>query len=143
MLENEYQSRLIRRIKHMLPGSMILKNDSGYLQGIPDLTVFYKSRWATLEVKVSARAAADRAKEINTIKKARDEAWNSTNRAIDTHKKLVESTINDENKHFAKAAKNVSKYYADQATEKLKKYKSSRNAAKAAAKAAANAKRSW
>lgn len=54
MLENEYQSRLIRRIKHMLPGSMILKNDSGYLQGIPDLTVFYKSRWATLEVKVSA-----------------------------------------------------------------------------------------
>lgn len=50
MLENEYQSRLIRRIKHMLPGSMILKNDSGYLQGIPDLTVFYKSRWATLEV---------------------------------------------------------------------------------------------
>lgn len=56
MLENEYQSRLIRRIKHMLPGSMILKNDSGYLQGIPDLTVFYKNRWATLEVKVSANA---------------------------------------------------------------------------------------
>lgn len=56
MLENEYQSRLIQRIKHMLPGSMILKNDSGYLQGIPDLTVFYKNRWATLEVKVSANA---------------------------------------------------------------------------------------
>lgn len=100
---------------------------------------FYKGALDNSSHSSIPRAAADRAKEINAIKKARDEAWNSTNRAIDTHKKLVESTINDENKHFTKAAKNVSKYYADQATEKLKKYKSSRNAAKAAA----NAKRSW
>lgn len=100
---------------------------------------FYKGALDNSNHSSIPRAAADRTKEINTIKKARDEAWNSANRAIDAHKKLVESTINDENKHFTKAAKNVSKYYADQATEKLKKYKSARNAAKAAA----NAKRSW
>ena len=104
---------------------------------------FFKGSLDHVNQSPIPKTAADRAKEINAIKKARDEAWNSTNRAIDTHKKLVESTINDENKHFTKAAKNVSKYYANRATDKLKKYKSKRNAAKTAAHAAVNAKRSW
>jgi hypothetical protein len=34
---------------------VILKNDSGYLQGIPDLLVLYGDRWAMLEVKANAR----------------------------------------------------------------------------------------
>lgn len=55
--EAVYQAKLIKRIKEILPGAMVLKNDSGYIQGIPDLTVLYKDRWATLEVKRSAKDA--------------------------------------------------------------------------------------
>ena len=35
---------------------MVLKNDSSYLQGIPDLTIFYKKHWAMLECKKNATA---------------------------------------------------------------------------------------
>jgi hypothetical protein len=33
-----------------------MKNDPSYKQGIPDLTVLYKDKWATLEVKKDRRA---------------------------------------------------------------------------------------
>ena len=49
--ENDYQAGLIIRISEALPGCFILKNDSSYLQGIPDLTILYGDRWAILEVK--------------------------------------------------------------------------------------------
>ena len=44
---------------------MILKNDPNYIQGIPDLTIFYKDRWATLEVK---RSKEDYLKSVKTNK---------------------------------------------------------------------------
>lgn len=57
MLEADYQAYLIKRIKRdVLPGSLVLKNDTQYLQGIPDLTVLHGPKWAVLEVKTSARA---------------------------------------------------------------------------------------
>lgn len=56
MLENKFQSQLIKEIKGRFPGSIVLKNDSGYMQGVPDLTVFYKDKWATLECKKSESA---------------------------------------------------------------------------------------
>jgi 3-hydroxymyristoyl/3-hydroxydecanoyl-(acyl carrier protein) dehydratase len=40
----------------MFPGCVVLKNDPNYLQGIPDLTIFWNNRWATLEVKKEANA---------------------------------------------------------------------------------------
>lgn len=49
--ENDYQGGLIQRIQMVLPGCFVLKNDSSYLQGIPDLTILYGERWAILEVK--------------------------------------------------------------------------------------------
>jgi len=52
--ENVYQGRLVRKIQRMLPGCEIVKNDSGYRQGILDLTIFYGPRWGMLEVKASA-----------------------------------------------------------------------------------------
>lgn len=55
MIESKFQSNLIKDIKRMFPGCMVMKNDSGYIQGIPDLTVLYKNKWATLEVKKSAK----------------------------------------------------------------------------------------
>jgi len=54
--ENAYQAKLIRKLKRMFPGCEILKNDSGYKQGILDLTILYGPYWAMLEVKASASA---------------------------------------------------------------------------------------
>ena len=56
MLETEYQMYLAQKIRRLLPGSHVLKNDSGFQQGIPDLTILYGDRWAMLEVKRSANA---------------------------------------------------------------------------------------
>lgn len=54
MLESKYQAELIKRLEARFEGCIILKNDSGYKQGIPDLLVLHKRRWALLEVKASA-----------------------------------------------------------------------------------------
>lgn len=51
--ENQFQSALIKELKKMFPGCMVLKNDSSYYQGIPDLLVLYRDRWAMLECKRS------------------------------------------------------------------------------------------
>lgn len=56
MAENAYQAKLIRKLKRTYPGCEILKNDSGYRQGILDLTIFIDDFWAMLEVKASATA---------------------------------------------------------------------------------------
>lgn len=56
MTENAYQKKLIRKLKRMFPGCEILKNDSGYIQGILDLTILFGPFWAMLEVKASEDA---------------------------------------------------------------------------------------
>ena len=56
MLESSFQAQLIKDLKKMFPGCIVVKNDSSYIQGIPDLTIFYKDKWATLECKQNARA---------------------------------------------------------------------------------------
>lgn len=54
MRENAYQAHLIKTIKRqVLPGCIVMKLDSGYLQGIPDLIILFNDRWAVLEVKRS------------------------------------------------------------------------------------------
>lgn len=53
MTERDYQTKLIKRLRDIFPGCVIMKNDSDYLQGIPDLTILYRDRWATLEVKMT------------------------------------------------------------------------------------------
>lgn len=55
--ENDFQAKLIKDIKERLPGAMVIKNDANYIQGIPDLTIFYRDRWATLECKKDATAS--------------------------------------------------------------------------------------
>lgn len=40
----------------MFPGCYILKNDSCYMQGVPDLIILYGPYWAMLEVKASAKS---------------------------------------------------------------------------------------
>ena len=56
MLENKFQSKLIKEIKNEFPGCMVLKNDSTYIQGVPDLLVLHNNKWAGLECKKNAKA---------------------------------------------------------------------------------------
>jgi hypothetical protein len=49
--ERDFQSSLIKELKMIFPGCMVMKLDSGYIQGIPDLLVLHKDKWATLECK--------------------------------------------------------------------------------------------
>jgi len=50
-LESKFQSNLIKELKNIFPGCMILKNDANYIQGIPDILILYKKNWAMLECK--------------------------------------------------------------------------------------------
>lgn len=52
MNERTYQAQLIKKLRNMFPGCVILKNDESYLQGIPDLIILFGECWAVLEVKV-------------------------------------------------------------------------------------------
>lgn len=56
MLENKFQAKLIKDLKTMFPGCIVMKNDSSYMQGIPDLLVLHNDKWASLECKKSANA---------------------------------------------------------------------------------------
>lgn len=51
-----FQGKLKKELKSRFPGCIITKLDSGDIQGIPDLCIFYKNNWATLECKRSAKA---------------------------------------------------------------------------------------
>lgn len=50
-LESKFQKDFIDEVKDRYPGCVALKNDSGYIQGIPDWTLLYKDKWAVLEMK--------------------------------------------------------------------------------------------
>ena len=53
-LESGFQDRLRDDLKKLFPGCMIFKMDQ--IQGIPDLLVLYKNKWASLENKKSVNA---------------------------------------------------------------------------------------
>ena len=48
-LESGFQDKLKDTLKELFPGCMIFKMDQ--IQGIPDLLVLYKNKWASLENK--------------------------------------------------------------------------------------------
>lgn len=53
-LESGFQDGLIALLKEMFPGAMVFKMEQ--IQGIPDLLVLWKNKWASLECKKSKRA---------------------------------------------------------------------------------------
>lgn len=55
-LERDFQAKLIKDIKEMFKGCLVMKMDSSYIQGIPDLLILFKDKWACLECKKSANA---------------------------------------------------------------------------------------
>jgi hypothetical protein len=48
-LESGFQDKLRKTLEEMFPGCMIFKMDQ--IQGIPDLLILYKDKWAALECK--------------------------------------------------------------------------------------------
>ena len=53
-LESGFQDRLIDKLEKLFPGCMVFKMDQ--IQGIPDLLILYRNKWASLECKQSASA---------------------------------------------------------------------------------------
>jgi hypothetical protein len=54
--ENRYQAKLIKKLKEMFPGCVIMKSTSEYQQGLPDLFILFNDFWAALEVKATVDA---------------------------------------------------------------------------------------
>lgn len=53
-LESGFQDRLIDELERLFPGCIVFKMEQR--QGIPDLLVLYRDKWASLECKRSANA---------------------------------------------------------------------------------------
>lgn len=57
MLENRFKTKLVRELEDMFPGCIITHMDPNEIQGIPDLLILYKDKWAALEGKKDANAS--------------------------------------------------------------------------------------
>ena len=57
MLESKFQSNLIKKLKDMFAGCVVLKTDANYIQGFPDILILYNDTWAALENKKSKTAS--------------------------------------------------------------------------------------
>lgn len=53
MTETQFQSDLKEEILKRFPGAIVMKTDPTAIQGIPDLLIVYKDKWASLECKKS------------------------------------------------------------------------------------------
>jgi hypothetical protein len=49
--ESTTQASIIRELEEQFPGAVVLKTDSSYIQGFPDLLFLQNNFWAALEVK--------------------------------------------------------------------------------------------
>ena len=55
-LESVFQAALIKELKKLFDGCIVLKLDSAHKQGIPDLLILWGKHWAALECKQFAKA---------------------------------------------------------------------------------------
>lgn len=54
MLENRFKTNLISELETLFPDCIITHLDPNEIQGIPDLLILFKNKWAVLEGKKSA-----------------------------------------------------------------------------------------
>ena len=57
MNESQYRTKLETKLRKMFPGCVILHNDPSHIQGIPDIIVLFRNKWAMLEIKMSNDAS--------------------------------------------------------------------------------------
>lgn len=74
MLERDYQKKLVKKLQKIFPGCIVLKNDAQLKQGIPDLLVLFKDKWAGLEVKKS-ESASHRPNQDYNVNKMNDMSY--------------------------------------------------------------------
>lgn len=92
--ESGFQHGLIQKIRSRWPGSVVLKNDANYTQGIPDLLVLHRDRWAMLECKRSS-GEAHQPNQDYYVSKLNDMAF-----ARFVSPENVEEVLNDMDRHF-------------------------------------------
>jgi len=68
MLERDFQRKLIQKLHKLFPDCLVLKNDPNYIQGIPDLIVLCRNKWAALECKKSGSSHKQSNQEIYVSK---------------------------------------------------------------------------
>lgn len=56
-LERDFQAKLIKELKQRYPDCYVMKMDPVLNQGIPDLLILYRDKWATLECKRNSTAS--------------------------------------------------------------------------------------
>lgn len=98
--ESEFQSDLITEIKNRFPGSIVMKNDANYIQGIPDLTVLYKNHWAALENKVSQEEYEKCLKRDDKNQSWYVDTMNSMSYASYIYPENVEEVLNEMERSF-------------------------------------------
>ncbi len=54
--EGRFKKDLRKDLENLFPGCIVMQLDPNEIQGIPDLVVLYKDKWATLECKKSKNA---------------------------------------------------------------------------------------
>lgn len=57
MLENRFKTKLVGELESIFPGCIVVHLDPNEIQGIPDLLILYKNKWAALEGKKSKDAS--------------------------------------------------------------------------------------
>ena len=55
--EGKFKKTLKRELKEMFPGCIVTQMDPNDIQGIPDLLILWRNKWATLECKKSQKAS--------------------------------------------------------------------------------------
>ena len=50
-LESTFKTKLIDELEEMFPGCIVIHGDPNEIQGLPDLIILYKDKWAALEGK--------------------------------------------------------------------------------------------
>jgi hypothetical protein len=50
-VESKFQAKLVKELRVLFPGCIVLKNDSQHVDDIPDLLILFGDRWGALECK--------------------------------------------------------------------------------------------
>jgi len=57
MNESTFQRNIVKKLESLFPGCFVLRTDPITNQGIPDVLLLFKNKWAMLEFKRSAKAS--------------------------------------------------------------------------------------